>query len=334
MTLNDQLAAVVWAPHMDHAQKYASSLNARFYAIHYLAHQRPIVAPFKYILQAIKTWSVLARQKPSVVYVVNPPPVAALCVFVYCRLAGIEYVMDTHSPTLYGPKWAWTVPLQRYLAKRALANIVDQERFKRLFESWGARAILLEKPTETSFKREDRPAVRERYGITYVNTFAGDEPIDVILEAAPLVPDVHFYITGDRKRAKPHYLQNTPENVIFTDYLYFDDYWNQLNASRGVMVLTVREYSLAAGAQDAMSIGKPLLLSNQPALTEYFEKGAIFVDHTVESIVSGVREFQRREAELQREIVALHEEKRQRWNANFKILTSLIDEAVARAHSS
>ncbi len=326
MTANgrDNIAAIVWAAHQNHAEKYARSLNARLYNVHYLRQRQPLLAPIKYIPQAIKTWLVLARQKPDVVYVMNPPVFAALSVFIYCRLAGVPYVMDTHSPALYSTKWGWSVPLQRFLARFAMVNIVDQERYKRLFESWGARALVLEKPPSTSYREEAKPDVAGRFSITVVNTFASDEPVWPILEAARDLPDVHFYILGEKSRAKPSMLSAAPANVTFTGYLYNDDYWNQLRESRAVMVLTEHNYSLLAGAQDGMVIGKPLIVSKKPALLEYFTKGAIFVENTPESIVEGVKAFREQEDRLKREIVELAAEKIEGWEANFKALKELI----------
>lgn len=323
-----RIVAILWAPEEGRTTEFAKHLGATLYRIHYLHYKRPMWAPIKYPPQCLKTWAVLLRQRPSVVYVMNPPVFAALSVFIYCRLFGASYVMDTHSPALYSRKWAWTVPLQRALAKQALGNIVDQDRFKHLFESWGAKALVLAQPPPSiPSDRLIDSADPNQFSVTVVNTFASDEPLEIVLGAAEQLSEFRFFVLGDTGLAKKALLRAAPDNVVFTGYLLGDAYWNQLHSSRVVMVLTTYPYSLLAGAQEAMGIGKPLILSKQPALTEFFTKGAVFVDHSVEGIVDGIREAQAQEHRLTQEIAHLAVGKQKRWEAGFRELLALIGDA-------
>ena len=304
---------------------FSEHLGATLYKIHYLLYKRPFVAPFKYPLQCLKTWAVLYRERPSVVYVMNPPVFGVLSVFIYCRLLGASYVMDTHPPALYGRKWSWTVPLQRALAKRALVNVTDQDRYKVRFESWGAKTLVLgNPPIDISCDGFAETAKPDQFTVTVVNTFAGDEPLEVVFGAATKLPEVRFFVLGDTAHARKVLLKVAPKNVVFTGYLLGDAYWQRLCASQAVMVLTSYPYSLLQGAQEGMSAGRPLILSRQPALTEFFTKGAVFVDHSVESIVAGVQEAQQRERVLSNEIAHLAVEQRERWEATFRELLALI----------
>src|SRR5512133_3832262 len=131
------VAAVAWSPHCPRTTQYARRLDASLYEIHYLKWKRPLLAPFKYILQNFKTWWVLARQRPYVVYVAVSPVFSALSVYLYCRMSGARFIIDMHGNALHSRKWGWSVPLLRWLARRALANVIDQERHRRLLESWG-----------------------------------------------------------------------------------------------------------------------------------------------------------------------------------------------------
>jgi hypothetical protein len=262
---------------------------------------------------------VLARQHPRYVYVTNPPVFAALCVFIYCKLTGTNYVMDTHPPALYSRKWGWSVPLQRLMARFAYLNVVDQNRFKTLFESWGAHAIVLQNPPKNPpFTLTSASNSSDLFDITVVNTFAADEPLDIILAAARQLAGVRFFILGDKQRAPKVALENAPDNAIFTDYLLGDAYWGRMANSRAVMVLTTYPYSLLGGAQDGVALRKPLILSNQPALTEYFTKGTVFVENTVDGIVNGVKTLQANEDSLVREVHELAEEQCREWEDHFQ----------------
>lgn len=322
------IIAMVWAPEENRTATYARLLNAPVFYVHYLLYKRPYVAPFKYVAQALKTFLVLFQERPKFVYITNPPVFAPLCVFIYSKLTGTRYIMDTHSPALFSRRWGWTLPLQRFLMKHAYMNLTDQQRFKDLFEEWGARAIILEKPPKNvSDKTFKNIADSGKFDITVVNTFAVDEPVDIILEAARQLPEAHFYILGDKKLADPADLKNAPANVTFTDYLLGDDYWNRIYSSRALMSLTTYPYSLLAGAQDGAALGKPLLLSKQPTLEEMFPKGAVFFENTAEGIVSGVKEAMAREQEIAKEVVEIVEFQANRWQRNFDELVQMIEAA-------
>jgi glycosyltransferase involved in cell wall biosynthesis len=133
-----------------------------------------------------------------------------------------------------------------------------------------------------------------------------------------------FFILGNTKLARRSMLTNAPRNVVFTGYLSGDDYWNLLDDSQAVMVLSTDQYSLCSGAVEGMALGKPLILSKQPALTNYFSKGAVFVDNSVDSIVDGVMTVRDQKLCLTHEIVVLATQKRERWEREFNKIWELI----------
>lgn len=323
---SSNLIAMVWAPHEPRTKLFARLLNAPLFNVHYLKYKQPLYAPLKYPMQIFQTWRILLSQKPRTIYITNPPVFAPLAVYLYCKLFGARYVMDTHPPSLYMSKWAWTVPMQRWLARRAHYNVTDQERFKQLFESWGAKCLVLESPPKAVPTDEVSPDIHPHYfDVGVVNTFASDEPLDIILEAARQMPDVRFFITGDTAQGDQAMIESAPENCIFTGYLLGADYWQMLTNSRAVMTLTTYPHSLVQGAHDGMMLRKPLLLSRQPTLEEYYTKGTVFVENTAEGIVEGVREVQANEQQLiaeQGELVVEHSEN---WERNFQDLVDLIE---------
>jgi glycosyltransferase involved in cell wall biosynthesis len=324
----EPIAVVVWAAEQDRAFKSAQHLNAPIYYAHILFFQRniPILVPLRYLVQAIKTWAILLKKRPRVVHVTNPPIFAPLTVFLYSRLFGAAYIMDTHSPALYSHKWGWTLPLQRLMARGALVNITDQDRFKKMFEDWGAKAIILPKPPGKQRRStlQTLPLDPGCFCVTVVNTFGPDEPLLPIFEAAVHLTEVHFYVLGNTRLADKALLASAPPNITFTGYLHKEEYWEQLLRSDAVMTLTTYPYSLLAGGQDGMIVGKPLILSEQPVLQDYFTKGAVFVDNTARGIIKGVRETELYEDRLREEVIELSEEKRQEWESRFQELRNLV----------
>ncbi len=322
------IAVVFWGPHSVSTEMFAIHLKAACYLIHYLSWKKPWIAPLKYPPMWIKTWWVLFKQKPSAVLVINTPVFAPLCIYIYCRLARIPFAMNVHGHTLGGRRWGWSVPLQRYLAKRAAVNLVGTFEYKHILESWGARTLFLEDPpVEVTTRDFDLHSNPEEFQVTVISTFAGDEPLELVLETANLLPDVAFYILGDPRLAEKEFLRSAPKNVIFTGYLNGKDYWNRLYSSQALMTLTTNPYSLVAGGTEGMYLGKPLILSRQPALLDYFTKGTVFIDHSVDSMVSGVRQTQEQESILCREIAELAMEKRDNWEIQFQEFRKLLGDS-------
>lgn len=320
------MIVIAWAERLDNSADFAKRLGKPFFGIYFhLKSDSPLLVPFRYFLQTIKTWQILLAQRPTLIHVTNPPIFATMNVFIYCKLFGSRYLLCTHPPALYSRKWSWTVPLLRFFARHALINILDQERFKTLFESWGARVVVLTKMPRSYSPSDIPPSVDGKYTITVVNTFAPDEPLEPILSAAKNLPDIQFYVLGNLNLADREMISIAPKNITFTGWLSHDLYWEQLKYSRAVMTLTTYPHSLLAGGTDGMAIGRPIILSRQPALTEYFNKGTIFVENTAESIIEGVRQLRHDENRWQKEILELATEKRQLWEKNFQELMSAIE---------
>ncbi len=320
------IAVIFWGPHSISSEMFAQHLHGTCYLIHYLSWKKPWIAPFKYPPMWLKTWWLLLKMRPSAVLVINTPVFAPLCVYLYSLIARIPFAMNIHGHTLAGRKWGWSRPIQHFLAKKAVVNLVGTTEYMRIFQSWEAKALFLEDPPlEKNAAHYQKPG-QDGFKVTVVSTFAGDEPLDLVLDAARHLNQVRFFILGDTKLSKEEFIKSAPENVIFPGYLNGDDYWQQLASSQAVMILTTNPHSLVAGGTEGMYIGTPLLLSRQPALLEYFTKGAVFFDHSAESLVAAVNQVRENQSLLEREISELAIEKRARWDSTFESFARIMEE--------
>lgn len=322
--------AIVWSPHEARTAAYADWLDAELHNVHFLREKRPWLAPIKYVMQWAATWWLLARKRPRVVYVTNSPPVAGLCVLGYSALTPTRFVLDTHPPGLYNRRWAWSRPIQRFTARRASMNVIDQERFAELFRSWGVPVLVLENPPKRSLPQRGVEPDPERPTVTYVGTFGADEPIDELLAAARSLPEVRFNVLGDTALARRSWIDQAPTNVAFTGYLLREQYWERIYEAHAVIVLTTHRYSLLGGAQDGLFADTPLILSDQPTLREYFTAGAIFTPNTGEGIAEAVRTSVAEQSRLREEIRALRQQTASRWQQAFTALRTHVDELAGR----
>jgi glycosyltransferase involved in cell wall biosynthesis len=308
------------------SETFARELRGKLYCVHYLRFQYKPHAPFKYPLQALRTLQILFKERPAAVHVQNPPIVSGLVVYLYSRLSGAKFVLHYHSAA-FGRDWSWSFPIQGFLARRAVANIVTNNHWAEVVRSWGAKALVMVDPF-LDLPAGEPFAVKRGFSVAFVSTFAPDEPLDAVLQAAALLPQVHFYITGDTRKRPASFFAGAPANVTFTGFLDPNSqYPGLLRAADAIMVLTTRNHTLQLGGCEAVATGKPLVTSDWPYLREVFPKGTVYVSDSAESIRDGILAVQERYDELAREIVALRQESRREWDAR---LTQL-QEMVARA---
>lgn len=301
---------------------FARELDGTLHCIHYLKFQSPRHAPFKYVLQAVRTLWVLFRDRPSAVHVQNPPFVCGLVVDVYRALTGARYVIEHHSAA-FGRAWDWALPAQKLIARHAVTNIVTNEHWARLVRSWGAHALVMYDPFLELPEGAPFP-LSSGSNVAFVSTFAQDEPLEAVLDAAALLPDVHFYVTGDAMR-RPDAVAAAPPNVTFTGFL--DPNREYLGLLRGVdaaLVLTTRDHTLQLAGCEAISVGKPLITSDWPYLRELFAAGTVFVSPNAESVAHGVREALLRRGELAREIAPFRGQMQLEWGDRLKQLTAMV----------
>lgn len=320
------IAVVFWGPHSECTERFARKLKAPCYLIHYLSWKKPWIAPLKYPPMWLKTMWVLYKQRPTAVLVINTPVFAPLCVYFYCLIARIPFAMNVHGHTLSGRKWGWSRPLQHFLAKKAVVNLVGTTTYMQIFKSWGARTLFLEDPPlEIPEQKLKNTMKSSEFNITVVSTFAGDEPLNLVSEAALRLPEVFFYILGDTRLANKEFIDSAPQNIVFPGYLYGNDYWQRLYASNVIMTLTTNPHSLVAGGLEGMYLGKPLILSNQPSLQEYFTKGTVFIDHSIDSMVEGIRCARENEINLCRESSELATDKTAIWESSFQKFVEILE---------
>ena len=322
MSVANRWIFIAWAPHGRRSELLARELQVGMYFIHYLKFQVPLYAPIKYILQSLRTLQVLFVERAAAVFVQNPPFVCSLVVYLYCPLAGAKFVIDHHSDS-FSRKWSWALPVQKFLARRAITNVVTNQHWADIVQAWSADVFILPDPF-VPLPEGENLAVTSGFNVVFVNTFAPDEPLDAVLEAASQLSDVHFYITGNTNKKPDGFFADLPANITFTGFIPDSQYFGLLRAVQAVIALTTRDYTLQGGGCEAISLGKPLITSDWPYLRELFAKGTIYVPNSSDGIRDGIQIMQQRYKDLEKEVVAFRQDRRREWDARFAQLLELI----------
>lgn len=330
MKTNDQWSFIVWSKVGRRSQALAAKLGGTLHRIYYFRHEKPLLAPIKYTLQGVQTGFLLLRKRPRIVFVQSPPFVCCLIVYLYCRLFDNRYVIDYHSAAFL-PLWNWAGPVQKFLARRAITNIVTNSHWSEKINDWKAPVFILEDPLMNYSEKEKTFIVKPGFSLAVISSFSPDEPLEEVLKAASQLPDIHFYITGDTSNKPADFFEHLPENVIFTGFLPDSDYFALLSAVQAVMVLTTRDYTLQGGGFEALSLSKPLITSDWPYLRRLFPKGTLYVANNSDSIRDGVAAMQIKRDILKKEIETLKYEKQRDWNSRFTNLLNLITDKESKS---
>jgi glycosyltransferase involved in cell wall biosynthesis len=287
-------------------------------------------APLRYPIQAWKTWRLLRRERPNVVYVQNPPIFAVMVAYVYARLHGAQYVIDSHTSAFIAPRWRWALSLTRALARRALVMIVHNKSQAEIVKQWGVRYVVIgflagNYPPGSPYALLDgATGTAPHFHVAVISTYEVDEPLDVIFEAARQMPDVSFYVTGDSRRATPELLARKPDNCHLTGFVPYDQYIGLLRQAGAIIDLTTRNHTLLMGGFEAVSLGTPLVTSDWPILREYFSRGTVHIPNSVEGVRQGVRYAQEHEEVLRQEMADLKAALEAQWQCNSAELWELI----------
>ena len=201
-------------------------------------------------------------------------------------------------------------------------------KFQQIVTDLGGHSLVLE-DIPTTFETDGQYPLEGEFNIALINTFATDEPLIEVLQAAATLPNVHFYVTGKLNGRKSDVLKDVPENVHFTDFLPNKTFYSLLQTVQAVMCLTTRNHTMQRGACEALSMGKPIITSDWPILRQYFNKGTVHVDNSVNGIQQGVLQMKAQLNHFQTGIRKLQLDQQHEWQTKIAELTSLILEYMA-----
>ncbi len=304
---------ISWAPYCSRSDNIARELGGKSHMVYYESlGSNYLTVLLKYLLQTISSFILLLRERPDVVFVMSPPIIACFPALIYCKLSGKQYGIDSHTGAFLNPRWKRTMFLHKFFSKHAVTTIVTNTHLENILKEWSVPSFLMQ---DVRIKQNniDVPKFSERFNITLVNSFATDEPLDRFIEAVSEIKEAHFHITGKITNKTKHLLNGLPSNITFTDFLSDEKFFGLLKTSDIVVALTTKDHTMQRGAYEAVYMGTPVITSNWNILKENFNKGAIFVDNSVDGIKSGIYTAFEQIERLQKEVSQLKAEKMKIW---------------------
>jgi len=289
-----------------------------------------------YVLRVLdlgwRTWRLLVRRRPRLVFIQNPSLVLAALACTLKPLLRYRLVVDRHSNfelrtlTPPAPVRFMFNRLSRWTTRGADLTIVTNETLRALTDAWGGRGFILQDKLP-ALAAAPMALARPGSHLVFVCTFSEDEPVAEVLEAARRLPDgITVHVTGNDRKLPPRLREAAPDNVVFTGFIPDADYQALLAACDGVIGLTTRPVTLLCCAYEAVSLGKPMVLSRHDDLMGYFRRGTVPTDNSAADLARAMTELVARREELAAEIAVLATELRTDWEARFDACRRVVAE--------
>jgi glycosyltransferase involved in cell wall biosynthesis len=281
-----------WAPFSRRSETLARrfDLDLRFISTPW--PKRPLAVPLKYPWQVAVTVRTLLARARDELWVMDPPTPAVLLVALAARLRRRPLVVDMHTVAFSALAWRLLRALERPALRQAKAVVVTNQELAALVRSWGASAFVLPDPLPEP--PLDLAPAHEREEVTIVATYSKDEPLWLLPDVARRRPDLRLAVTG----APRGDLSGWPTNLRATGFLTERAYWEQLERSSAIVVLTTRSATLLSGGYEALVLGRPLVTSDHAALREYFGDAAVYANADVDSLTMALSDALDRGEEL------------------------------------
>lgn len=284
-----------------------------------------IAKGYGYLTALVKTVALLRRRHPRTVWVQLPqvPLLWAALIYKHFFRRDARIVADCHN-ALFRPPWS-RFPLGLRLLHFCDCILVHNAMVR-------VQAIELGVPASKVAVLEDVPPVvnhgddcappavlaqRARPWVLMPGSFAADEPIEEVLAAARLAPDVTFVITGRTENAKRngHDISHAPPNLIMPGFVPVAEFDRILCHADVVLGLTRVEGIQLSVCNEALGYGKPLIVSNTAVLSKLFGAVAPCVDSTRPAdIVDAVRNALENAEEFARQSSTFATTRRRAWS--------------------
>lgn len=315
-----------WGARRNRADDLAKALDVRLVALRWQS-SNPAIVPIRYIVQFLQTLGLLLWRRPKVVLSQHTHPFCSLAAVVYAAFGRCRVITDCHNAPFVDRVWRdWPIDVvNRFIYSRAALNLVHNRAIlKYAVETLRLPGDFLVLHDAIPHVRDIDPSGNEGSGALVVCSFAADEPIEAIVEATRLAPDIRFRITGNRARLGRSSHAGVGENVTFTGFVSNSEYDRMLASAEVVIALSTRNNVLMRACHEAIGAGVPLVTSDSPTAREYFSEGTIFVRNEAEDIAVGTRTAIDAKARLRAEMGELRRLRREQWLRELEPVRELI----------
>lgn len=275
---------------------------------------------------------ILFRERPEALFVQNPSWFLTLLAIFLRPILGFTLIVDAHNAGVYPfepahEKYQKIFPV---FHSKADLTIVTNQVCAEIVAGHGGRPVILPDALPDLDPPESCPALGDGVHITFICTYASDEPYAEVMAAAADFPaGITLWITGNENRCPDELRNSAPSCVKFTGFLPEEDFVAHLAASDALMDLTTFDDCLVCGAYEGTSLEVPLILSDSPVNRAYFRRGVAYTGNDRTSIARTIGEVVQQLPFMKEEIGELRALLAKEWRSSFDDLLRMIGDAKA-----
>jgi len=287
----------------------------------------------RHLFSPIWTLWVLLKVKPDVVYIqLSFMLLNVVSLYKIFRFNKVTLIADCHTKALRRTvkgslnKIFW--PIKKAAFKKVDVSIVSNEGMIHDIEKLHNNYLILPDKIPSN-KIDSNTGLNHPYYV-YISSFAVDEPFDEIFEVARLIDkDITLYWTG-RLPESIELPSDIPENLKFTGYTSFNEYYNLIGNADCVLAFTTEEDCLQSGAYEALDLNTPMILSDTLALRNFFGESATYTKIIPEEIVSTIKETMNNKEKIKTRMRDIRIQKDKKFNDLLKQLVSKVEESFKK----
>lgn len=279
----------IWITWEDQRRNYTLSkaLSAQCYVININGNRW-----IRYIISIVRTFGIIIKEKPDVLFVQNPSMVLCLVSILYRKFKTIPLIVDAHNAGIrpFEGEKLWANRIAQYIMRNADITIVTNEKMADTVSRHSGKYYVLQDPIpDLACRRNDPVQLAGKYNIFFICTYSKDEPYLEVIKAAKLLDNsIYIYISGKPKRKEIEFGMGKINNVILTGFLPENSYLNMLHSCDVIMDLTSRQDCLVCGAYEAVAVEKPLIISDTEVNRKYFTKGVVYTKNESRDIAENI----------------------------------------------
>ncbi|WP_341936712.1 glycosyltransferase [Marinimicrobium sp. C2-29] len=248
----------------------------------------------RYVELSLKTIGVISREKVKVLFVQNPSIVLSLLAVLVKPIFRLFVVVDAHNSGIHplAGKSRILNRIAKIICRKSDIVIVTNPSLEIIVREVGGNPFVMPDPIpEFECDPGDTSSVSEDY-ILFICTWSEDEPYEAVIEAArSLENEITIYVTGNyQNKLSYDEIQTMPKNVKLLGFVSSDEYIQVFKKAIAAIDLTTRENCLVCGAYEGISLGVPMIVSDDEEGRKIFTKGFYFTNNDAEGIATSIRD--------------------------------------------
>jgi len=282
---------IAWAPFSPTLVEVGSLVGGRVVFLNVLFGKK-LAAPLRYAFLALRTISLLGRQRPRVVLAQNPPVFLPFLLVLTKPLYGFKLVIDHHAiwsvKTLRQPLLSQGIgALERFASMHADSNMSPNNNWTRELRARGATDAFtyhdfIPKPTATTkqdHKWTANPLPPHRFLVIAAHGGHPQELLEEEIEAVSGFQDYLLVITGKREKLGHRIAKLDPKsNVIYPGYLDDASYEALKRSADVALSLSTEVNTVPHVIHEYLAYGIPTIVLKDSLLRSLFDSAIVGID--------------------------------------------------------